>query len=174
MTFDFFFAWINLAHKPPIPATSYKDAERQRYRYSTPYTASKQAMSKKTQTITTKITPHFGPEFHIAAILPIEPTATTTPDSRPSTIPFTIHISKTGSNTPLGCYVYTIPHSKETYQTLLNNSTEELVDMGRKLGRLISKKWNVPSYVSVSGDWRLEEFLGAVKETVKFVQDTYT
>lgn len=128
-------------------------------------------IEKKTQTITSKITPPFGCEFQIAATLP-----TTKPDSsKIQRVPISVHLSKVGTNTTLGCYVYSIVNQKNgmIHQTLLNNSEEVLVDMCKKIGRLISKKFNVPSYVSLSGFWSLEDLLTTVQSTVKFIEETY-
>lgn len=126
---------------------------------------------KKTQTVTAKVDPPFGEEFQIAAILPLE---------RPNInernrIPITIHLSKLGINAILGCYVYTIIYSKtnKIYQTLLNNSEETLVDMAKKIGNLLSKKFSVPTYVSLSGDWSLDDLIVTVKETIKFIEDSF-
>lgn len=126
---------------------------------------------KKTQTLTSKINPPFGSEFQLAATLPIE-----RPDlNGKNRIPISIHLSKVGTNTELGCYVYTIidKRTEKVYQTLLNNSEETLVDMTKKIGNLITKKFSVPSYVSLSGDWSLQDLMITVKETVKFIDESF-
>lgn len=127
--------------------------------------------TKKTQTITTKIRPPFGDEFQLAVILPLV---------RPqkddvNRVAFSIHLSKVGTNTPLGCYVYTIFDSRreKTHQTLLNNSQEILVDMAKRMGALISKKFHVPTYVSLSGEWSLDDLLATVQATVKFIEESF-
>lgn len=126
---------------------------------------------KKTQTVTLKVNPPFGDEFQIAAILPLK---------RPNInernkIPISIYLSKVGNNTILGCYVYTIIHykSNKIYQTLLNNSEETLVDMTKKIGNLLSKKFSVPTYVNLSGDWSLDDLIVTVRETVKFIDESF-
>ncbi|KAG0684544.1 hypothetical protein C6P40_002673 [Pichia californica] len=126
---------------------------------------------KQTQTVTSKINPIFGDEFQIAATLPLERPDTTKKNRKP----ISIHLSKVGTNTLLGCYVYTIidKRSDKIYQTLLNNSEETLVDMTKKIGSLISKKFSTPSYVSLSGDWSLEDLMVTVKETIKFVDESF-
>lgn len=130
-------------------------------------------VDKKTQTITSTITPPFGDKFQIAAILPIEQPIIET--GKLQKIPISIHLSKSGTNTPLGSYIYSIINHRndEVYQTLLNNSEEFLVDMGMKIGRLISKKFKVPSYVSISGNWNIEELLMTIQLTIKFIQESY-
>lgn len=127
--------------------------------------------TKDTQTLTAKISPVFGDEFEVAATLP---------HKRPSLrernrIPISLHLSKVGNNAPLGCYVYTIVDSRtgKVYQTLLNNSEEQLVDLTRKIGGLVSKKFSVPTYISMSGDWSLEDMVTTVKEVVKFVDESF-
>lgn len=125
---------------------------------------------KKTQTLTTKVKPPFGEEFQIAATLPLErPVKDGT-----NKIPISIFLSKVGTETALGCYVYTIADKKgNSFQTLLNNSEETLVDITKKIGTLITKKFNVPSYVCVSGNWTLEDLIVTVQNTVKFIEDSF-
>ncbi|AWU73423.1 hypothetical protein CAS74_001224 [Pichia kudriavzevii] len=126
---------------------------------------------RKIHTVTTKVTPPFGDEFQIAATLPLEKPIF----NASNRIPITIHLSKTGTNTELGCYVYTIldKRSGRTHQTLLNNSNETLVDMTKKIGALLSKKYHVPTYVSVSGNWSLEDLLATIKSVVAFINESY-
>lgn len=125
----------------------------------------------KTQTITTTLEPIIGDKFQLAAILPLQkPTRETTND-----IPITLHLSKVGADTPLGCYVYSIYDKKNNavYQTLLNNSEETLVDLTKKIGMLVSKKYGVPTYVSMSGLWSLEDLMSTVKLIVDFIEESY-
>lgn len=125
----------------------------------------------KTQTITTTLEPPTGDKFQLAAILPlVKPTRESIND-----IPITLHLSKVGADTPLGCYVYSIYDNKkkEVYQTLLNNSEETLVDLTKKIGLLVSKKYEVPTYVSLSGSWSLEDLISTVKLIVDFIDESY-
>lgn len=126
---------------------------------------------KKTQTITTKINSAIGDEFQLAAILPLEKPK---PEQQ-NLIPITIHLSKAGTDTQLGCYVYSIYDKKNcnVYQTLLNNSEEILVDLTKKIGILLSKKYEVPTYVSMSGSWKLDDLLATVKSLVEFIEQSY-
>ncbi|QPG74195.1 hypothetical protein FOA43_001519 [Brettanomyces nanus] len=95
----------------------------------------------------------------------------------PNVIPFTLHVSKVGGNAPLGAYVYSIvdirASNDKVYQTLLNNATEELLDLTKKLGSLLSMKYSVPSYVSISGDISLEEFVPLSKEVFELIEKSY-
>jgi hypothetical protein len=126
---------------------------------------------KQTQTVETILSPPFGDKFQIAAILPLSKPIPNTNNK----IPISLHLSKVGTNTCLGCYVYTILDSNngKTYQTLLNNSEETLVDITKKFGNLISKKFFVPTYVSVSGQWSIEDLLTTVQLTIKFIEESF-
>lgn len=127
--------------------------------------------TKKTQTLTAKISPPFGDEFEVAAILPLERSSI----KERNRIPISMHLSKVGNNTLLGCFVYTIIDRRtgKVHQTLLNNSEEQLVDMSRKISGLVSKKFLVPTYISMSGDWSLEDMVTTVREVVKFVDESF-
>lgn len=129
------------------------------------------SISKRTQTLTAQINPVFGEGFEVAAILPLE-----RPKSKErNRIPISLHISKVGNKTVLGCYVYTIIDAKtgKIYQTLLNNSEEHLVDMSKKIGGLVAKKFSVPTYISMSGDWSLEDLISTAKEIIKFIDESF-
>ncbi|KAG7853679.1 hypothetical protein KL941_000729 [Ogataea angusta] len=126
-----------------------------------------------TQSIVKTLTPSFGPSFD--AVI-------TFPNSKPlanarNTVPITIHISTEGSNANLGCYVYSIVDTRkqtttpQVYQTLLNNSSETLVDLGKRMGRLVSKKYHVPSYVSLSGQFSHPDFVVAIQEIIALMED---
>lgn len=92
-----------------------------------------------------------------------------------NTVPIEIHLSKSATaNNGLGAYVYSIIDTNDpklpVYQTLLNNAAEEPVDLAKKLGVLISKKYTVPSYVSISGDITLQDFLGVSKAVFELIE----
>lgn len=123
-------------------------------------------------TIERTVHPLLADDFQILATLPKE-------EPKPKTrncAPMTVHIAK-NPDTPLGAYVYSIPATRDPkqpiYQTLLNNSTDELVDLTKRLGGLVSKKYSVPSYVSISGDVSLEEFVPLAKEVFATIQSVY-
>lgn len=114
-----------------------------------------------------------GEEFQVAAILPIDkPTKETKGNNQ---IPITLHLSKTGTDTPLGCIIYSIYNKRndKVHQTVLNNSQEILVDLTKKIGSLISKKYCVPVQVSMSGSWNLDDLLTTVKSIVDFIEQSY-
>ncbi|KAG7883314.1 hypothetical protein KL905_004680 [Ogataea polymorpha] len=126
-----------------------------------------------TQSIVKTLTPSFGPSFEVVLTLP---------SSRPltnvrNTLPITIHLSTEGSNTNLGCYVYSIVDTRkqsstpQVYQTLLNNASETLVELGKRIGQLVSKKYNVPSYVSLSGQFSHTEFIVVIQETLALMEE---
>lgn len=114
----------------------------------------------KTSTTTTET----SPPIYIVATVPLL-------EKKTRKSPISLHISKSGTNTPLGCYIYSItnPRTNQTHQSVLNNAQETLVDMAKKIGLLVSKKYQVPTYVSVSGEWSFDELLPAVKSTVAFL-----
>lgn len=125
---------------------------------------------KKSQTITTKIQPPFGEEFQIAAILPTEKPII----NKRTTVPISLFLSKSGTDTNLGCYIYSIKDKNEDiHQTILNNSEEDLMDFTKKIGKLVSKKFSVPSYVCISGNWSLEELITTIKYIVEFIEDSF-
>lgn len=125
--------------------------------------------SQKTKTLADKIQPIYGDEFQILISVPKQRPNNDTRNK----IPITVHLSKTGAGTELGCYVYSIYGRGEVYQTLLNNSEETLVDLTKKVGGLISKKYNSPSYVSMSGYWSLEDLIPTIKETFSFIEGSW-
>lgn len=132
------------------------------------------SLLKKTHTLTTKIDPPFGEEFQIAATLSIIRPGKDNHNNN-NRIPISLFLSKVGTDTEMGCYVYTIVHkiTGKFYQTLLNNSEETLVDFTKKMGGLISRKFSVPSYVCISGDWSLEELITTIHATVKFIDESF-
>lgn len=127
-----------------------------------------------TKSFSESFSPAFGDQFQGAITIPIEKPSNSTRNK----IPITIHLSKVGPQTSLGCYVYTIPAPSQNrttpfYQTLLNNAEETLVDMTKRVGGLITKKYNVPSYVSLSGPWELEDLIPVVKELVSTLESKW-
>ncbi|KAG7699942.1 hypothetical protein KL915_000631 [Ogataea haglerorum] len=125
------------------------------------------------QSIIKTLSPPFGPSFDVVITLP---------SSRPlanvrNMVPITIHISTEGSNANLGCYVYSIADTRkqttapQVYQTLLNNASETLVDLGKRMGQLVSKKYHLPSYVSLSGQFSHTDFVVAIQETFALMED---
>lgn len=125
--------------------------------------------SQKIKTLADKIQPIYGDEFQILISVPKQRPN----DETRNKIPITVHLSKTGADTELGCYVYSIYGRGEVYQTLLNNSEETLVDLTKKVGGLISKKYNSPSYVSMSGYWSLEDLIPTIKEVFRFIEGSW-
>lgn len=121
------------------------------------------------RTITTELTPAFGEPFQILLSLPAVGVSATAKNK----VPITCFLGKDGSNTELGCYIYSIFDSRrnETFQTVLVNSHEILLDTGKRLGNLISKKYKVPCFVTVSGPLDFEESSGMVQETIKFISE---
>lgn len=128
------------------------------------------------QSFNTELSPRMGEPFQISATIPLEKPE---PGKR-NRVPITLHLSKRGVDVPLGCYVYTIPSNKldtvaPFHQTLLNNSREGLLDITKRLGGLITKKYQVPSYVSVSGDndWEMDDLVPTIQEIIQFIESKW-
>ncbi|VEU23147.1 DEKNAAC104042 [Brettanomyces naardenensis] len=116
---------------------------------------------------TTTLATTIVPDFQILLTVPT--------NSDAHTIPITLHVSKEGANTKLGAYVYSIVDTRRSertvYQSLLNNSDEESVDLAKKLGTLVSRRYSVPSYVSVSGEVGIEEYLPMSREVIRVIEE---
>lgn len=118
------------------------------------------------------VDPLIGGEFQMSLTIPCQKPQK---EAR-NTVPITLHLSKDGIDTNLGCYVYTIPSMREStpfHQTLLNNSEEKLFDITKRMGGLISKKYSVPSYVSLSGEWELNDLIPAIREITQLIESEW-
>ena len=129
--------------------------------------------SKSTITVAKTLRPPFSSEFQVIITIPVQKSG----ESNTHTVPITVHLSKEGSASTLGGYIYSIVDTRDqnlsVYQTILNNSTEIQVDLAKKLGILLSKKYTSPSYVSISGDIALEDFLPVTRELFGFIDEQY-
>ncbi|KAH3666267.1 hypothetical protein OGAPHI_004456 [Ogataea philodendri] len=127
-----------------------------------------------TTNIVKSVEPSFGAPFDIVLTL----SKTKPLKENINTVPITVHIS-TEPNADLGCYVYSIVDTRtpsenpQIYQTLLNNASETLVDLGKRLGQLVSKKYLVPSYVSLSGQVSMQDFMGLIQETFALIEENW-
>lgn len=134
--------------------------------------------SKSTITVAKTLRPPFSSEFQVIITVPAQkPDVQKSGEFNAHTIPITVHLSKEGSASTLGAYIYSIVDTRDqnmsVYQTILNNSTEIQVDLAKKLGTLLSKKYASPSYVSISGDIALEDFLPVTRELFGFIDEQY-
>ncbi|GMG41459.1 unnamed protein product [Ambrosiozyma monospora] len=143
------------------------------------------ALTETTKTISTAIHPQFATsEYQLLLTIPRHrPTTTSTKNKQ--TVPITVHLSTTGPSAALGCFVYSIidlrdksqtqqKAQSQIYQTLLNNAEEALVDLTKRLGFLITKKFKVPSYVSISGDGvSIEDFVSLVGDLNKVIDESF-
>ena len=66
-----------------------------------------------------------------------------------------------------------LQRSGEIYSTILNNSTESLLDLTKKVSTLISKRYNSPSYVNINGSFGIEEFTPIIGSLIKEIEDAY-
>ncbi|ODV61406.1 proteasome assembly chaperone 4 family protein ASCRUDRAFT_7641 [Ascoidea rubescens DSM 1968] len=120
----------------------------------------------------------FSDPIHICLTIPSKrPTL-----SEKNKIPIIVFLSKTGGNSDFGCYIYSIPNfllnrsndkQNEIVSTILNDSEENLLDITKRLSQLISKKFNCPSYVNVSGNIDIMESLGYIKTTIDFIDKKF-
>ncbi|CCH46640.1 hypothetical protein BN7_6235 [Wickerhamomyces ciferrii] len=125
-----------------------------------------------TTTVSTELSPSFGDPFQASITIPTKRPSTTEKNK----IPITVFISKTGPDTPFGCYIYSIIHPKtsEVFQTILNNSNEGLLDITKKLSNVLCKKFQSPTYVNVNGYFDLYDYLGVIKAITEFIEEKYT
>ncbi len=134
--------------------------------------------SKTTITAAKTLHPPFSSEFQAIITVPVQKPEVQKPgELNTHTVPITVHISRDGSADTLGAYIYSIADTRDpnvgVYQTILNNATEIQVDLAKKLGTLISKKYTSPSYVSISGDIALEDFVPLTRELFRFINEQY-
>lgn len=126
----------------------------------------------ETLSLNRTIEPLIGSDFQLSVTMPCEKPQ----QEGRNTVPITLHLSRNGIDSDLGCYMYTIP-SKRTespfHQTLLNNAEEKLFDITKRMGGLISKKYNVPSYVSLSGAWELDDLIPAIREVTELIESQW-
>ncbi|ODV86107.1 hypothetical protein CANARDRAFT_150395 [[Candida] arabinofermentans NRRL YB-2248] len=126
-----------------------------------------------TKTIVTTVTPLFSDPFQLVLVVPIQKPI----KGERNLVPITIHISLTGSDAPIGCYVYSVMDIRrkdaQIYQTLLNNAEETLVDLGKRFGQLVCKKFYAPCYVSLSGDLQVGNFMDYIREVFGLIEKQY-
>ncbi|OWB68235.1 hypothetical protein B5S33_g204 [[Candida] boidinii] len=135
-----------------------------------------QESNKFTKSVTATLTPMFGEPFQVAVTLPTQRPAL---DKRNS-IPITCHISSNGCATEFGCCIYSISrHSKsgdedkvEILQSVVNNSEDSLFDSTKRLSYLICKKFNCPTYLSVSGQLQIDDQMMVTKEVMLFLNQS--
>ncbi|KAI0462439.1 hypothetical protein LJB42_003932 [Komagataella kurtzmanii] len=83
----------------------------------------------------------------------------------------TLHLSENGTDDNLGCYVLGIPdRTGNVHQTLLNGN-QELLDVTKRLSYLLTKKYQVVTYVSISGNFTDESIRDVVLEVDKLLSD---
>ncbi|ODV95918.1 hypothetical protein PACTADRAFT_33117 [Pachysolen tannophilus NRRL Y-2460] len=118
-----------------------------------------------------RVTPAFGEPFQLNLGVP---KFFNSNQGGKNKIAITCFISRKGSNDELGAYIYSIIDSRtlKVYQTILNNSSEDLLDLTKRLSLLITKKYKVPSYVSISGDIGVEESMIYIKEVLKNIDES--
>ncbi|CDK25763.1 unnamed protein product [Kuraishia capsulata CBS 1993] len=125
-----------------------------------------------TKTVVDTVTPAFTDPFQVILTTPTpEHIDRSSPEAR-NRVPITCHISQHGAEDSLGCLIYSIPDArrKQIYQTILNNSEEELLDATKRLSRLITSKYNVSSYVSISGNVAIDDSIVYIKRVIELIE----
>lgn len=77
--------------------------------------------------------------------------------------------------TKFGAYIYGI-YNKRTSQvhtTVLTNGPDDLVEFCLRLGKVVSKRYQCPVYVSTSGVVGIHESLEYITEIIKLVDKQY-
>lgn len=65
--------------------------------------------------------------------------------------PLSVYINESGNST-IGCYIYSIGSKSLVYSTTLQNTSDnQLFDLTKNLGVVLTKKYQCPLYVSISG-----------------------
>ncbi|GME69808.1 hypothetical protein B5S28_g4551 [[Candida] boidinii] len=132
--------------------------------------------NKFTKSVTATLTPMFGEPFQVAVTLPSQKPAL---DKRNS-VPINCHISSNGCATEFGCCIYSIPRGSrsgdgdkiEILQSVVNNSEDSLFDSTKRLSYLICKKFNCPTYLSVSGQLQIDDQMMITKEVMLFLNQS--
>lgn len=132
--------------------------------------------NKFTKSVTATLTPMFGEPFQVAVTLPAQKPAL---DKRNS-VPINCHISSNGGATEFGCCIYSIPRGSklgdgdkiEILQSVVNNSEDSLFDSTKRLSYLICKKFNCPTYLSVSGQLQIDDQMMITKEVMLFLKQS--
>ncbi|GMM36772.1 hypothetical protein DASC09_040970 [Saccharomycopsis crataegensis] len=126
-----------------------------------------------TTTFHQEISPQFfGDPIKVSITYPSTPPS---PSAR-NKVPITVFLSKTGGNTPLGAYVYSVYDFKKNHQvytTTLNSSNEDTLDFTIRLSKLLSTRFQCPSYVSASGLISLEESTAYIKQVMDLIKEKY-
>ncbi|KAH3673775.1 hypothetical protein WICPIJ_009655 [Wickerhamomyces pijperi] len=127
--------------------------------------------SQYTTTIQTTIPSDFTDQYHILLTLPkIKPTSTTK-----SRIPITLFVSDTAQDPTFTSYTYTIPDRVrgDIYQTILNNSSEEILESNKKMSRIICKKFDIPVYLSLNCQIDGFETVRVIKNVLDLIEGSF-
>lgn len=124
-----------------------------------------------TVSIETSIPSDFNEQLHLLLTLPtIKPTKTSK-----NRIPITLFISNTAQNAPFSSYTYTIPDPvrDEIYQTILNNSGEDILECNKKIARIICKKFSCPVYLGLNCEIDQFEIVVVLKRILDVIENGF-
>ncbi|ODQ77605.1 hypothetical protein BABINDRAFT_163333 [Babjeviella inositovora NRRL Y-12698] len=98
----------------------------------------------------------------------------TLPEGAATRVPITLFVSPNGVNEAFGPYIYAIPDPRtgSIYHTVLNGSDDmDQMELTKRLATIISKKYRVPSYVSISGKIDVYDSIHYIKAIVDLIDE---